>query len=257
MCNNSDLLIGFVYGEIDAHERAAIESHLATCAACRNEVAELRAARGHLAAWTPPQPDFGFQIVRSQNATPAPADGARVLRPARWFKPAWGLAAAAVLVLAAAAAIANVEIRYDAQGLVVRTGWARDAAPVTANAQTATASGALVPVSREELGTLNRRLAELERIASTQNAAVVQAASGPRMSDAEILRRMREMLNTSEARQQRELATQITQVIRDVDTVRQIDYARYQQGIGQLRGQTAAEVANQFNRYLSRVSQEK
>ena len=42
----------------------------------------------------------------------------------RW-KPALGLAAAAVLVLAVASAIANLEVKYDANGLVVRTGWAR------------------------------------------------------------------------------------------------------------------------------------
>src|SRR5205814_932367 len=71
-----------------------------------------------LARWSPPEPDFGFRIVRGASAPPG--------RPRFRFAPAWGLAAAAVLVLAAAAAIANVEVRYGAGGLVVRTGWARD-----------------------------------------------------------------------------------------------------------------------------------
>jgi hypothetical protein len=85
----------------------------------------------------------------------------------------------------------------------------------------------------------------------------VQVAAGPRMTDAEIIRRMREMVNQSESRQQRELVTQIGQVIKDVDTARQMDFVRIQQTFGQLGRHTSAEVANQFNRYLSRVSQQK
>lgn len=257
MCTDNDLIIGYVYGEIGDTDRAAFESHLTTCAACRYEVSELRAARGHLTAWAPPEPDLGFEIVR---ATPRLASTSDRTNPApeRRFRvsPAWGLAAAAVLVLATAAAIANIEIRYDAQGLVVRTGWARDAAAPPAAVQANGGRADLVPVSRAELDALNRRLKDLEAAASRPSSATV-LASGPRMSDAEIIRRMQEMLNRSEARQQRELATQITQVIRDVDTVRQIDNVRYRQGIGQLGRQTAAEVANQFNMYLSRVSQQK
>lgn len=256
MCNNSELIIGLVYGELEDAERAAVESHLHACAECRNEVAELRAARGHLAAWAPPEPDFGFEIVRS---TPRLAPASATPAPRFRFAPAWGLAAAAVLVLATAAAIANIEVRYDAQGLVVRTGWAREATltPGETGGPIGIESAALTPVNLQaEIAAVNQRLRELED-AAKQHAATVQVAAGPRMTDAEILRRVREMLNHSESRQQRELVTQIGQVIRDVDTARQMDFARIQQSFGQWRGQTSAEVANQFNRYLSRVSQQK
>ena len=48
-----------------------------------------------------------------------------VLRPARWWStvPAWAQAAAAMLVLAAGAAIANVQVRSGPDGFSVTTGW--------------------------------------------------------------------------------------------------------------------------------------
>jgi anti-sigma factor RsiW len=251
MCNDPELILGFLYGELSEPERRAFDAHLSTCPHCRSEVAELRATLGHLAAWTPPEPDFGFHIVRGANA---------VAPPRRWWRaPAWGLAAAAVLVLAAAAAIANIELRYDANGLVVRTGWARDGAaaqpPSPADGDMAQAS--FTPEQwRAEIATLERRLLDLERAAS-QQPAPAQLASGPRMTDAEILRRVREIVGQSETRQQREFAVQVAQVLRDVDRARQMDFMRIQQGFGQHRAQTSAEVAQTVNYILTRVSQEK
>jgi hypothetical protein len=250
MCHDPEVIVGYVYGELPEAERRAFDAHLATCAACRGEVAELGAMRGHLAAWAPPEPDFAFHIVRGANAPPT----ARRWGPA----PAWGLAAAAVLVLAAAAAIANVEVRYDANGLVVRTGWARDA---VAARQPAADGAGVTPGSftpdewRAQVATLERRLLDLERAAADRPAS--QLASGPRLSDAEILRRVREIVSQSETRQQREFAMQVAQVLRDVDRARQVDFLRIQQGLGQHRAQTSAEVAQTVNYYLTRASQQK
>lgn len=251
MCNDPELILGYVYGELPEADRRAFDAHLATCARCRGEVAELRATRGHLAAWTPPEPDFGFRIVRGGAAAP----------PARrWFAPAWGLAAAAVLVLAAAAAIANVEVRYDASGLVVRTGWAGDAAPLaSSSADGGVAQVAVTPEEwRSEIAAVQARLQELERAAASRDAAGgTQLASGPRMSDAEILRRVREMVGQSETRQQREFAMQITQVVRDMDRAVQLNNARIWQGLGKHREQTSAEAAQAVNYILRSALQSK
>jgi hypothetical protein len=251
MCNDPEWIVGYLYGELPEPERQAFDAHLSTCARCRNEVAELRGARGHLTAWAPPEPDFEFRIVRGASAAPLPR---------RWWPaPAWGLAAAAVLVLAAAAAIANVEVRYDANGLMVRTGWARDAgaAQPSSAADAGVAQASFAPDEwRAQIATLERRLLDLERAAATQPAATA-LASGPRLTDAEILRRVREIVSQSETRQQREFAMQVAQVLRDVDRARQLDFLRIQQGLGQHRAQTSAEVAQTVNYYLSRVSQQK
>ena len=117
MCDK-ELLLGYLYDELPPSDRQAFDRHLASCADCREEVSGLRGTRTHLTSWAPPEPDLGFEIVRS--ARPAPA---------RWrlMSPAWGLAAAAVLTLAAAAAIANIDIRVGGDGVVVQTGWNRPA----------------------------------------------------------------------------------------------------------------------------------
>jgi hypothetical protein len=109
---------------------------------------------------------------------------------------------------------------------------------------------------RAQIATLDRRLLDLERAASQQPVGT-QLASGPRMSDAEILRRVREIVGQSETRQQREFAVQVAQVLHDVDRARQLDFRRIQQGLDQQRKQTSAEVAHTVNYILTRVSQEK
>jgi len=69
-----------LYGEADAEARGRVEAHLAGCAACRDEMAGLRAVRGDLRAW----------------ARPAPRP---VLTPRGLVVPPW-LAAAAVFLAA-------------------------------------------------------------------------------------------------------------------------------------------------------------
>ena len=94
--------------------------HLSDCAECRQGLAELRGTRQLLASWAPPQPEFNFHIVRGAAPPAAPAAPRRRFA----FVPQWALsAAAALLLIAGAAAVANLEVRYGSDGLVVRTGW--------------------------------------------------------------------------------------------------------------------------------------
>src|SRR5512143_3061035 len=55
-----DGMMDVLYGEADAAVRARVESHLAACGACREEMAALRALRRDLAAWRRPaaRPSF-------------------------------------------------------------------------------------------------------------------------------------------------------------------------------------------------------
>lgn len=55
-----DGMMDVLYGEADAEVRARVEAHLAGCAACREEMAALRALRRDLAAWRrpPARPSF-------------------------------------------------------------------------------------------------------------------------------------------------------------------------------------------------------
>jgi hypothetical protein len=174
-----------------------------------------------------------------------------------WWRPAAGLAAAAVLVLAAASAIARVEVHSGPDGFTVRTGWtsgpsadapaaarAADPAPVPSVAiAPASANGAVDPAL---IAALDRRLRALET-ASRENDAVRNASlvttKSARAADADILRRMRELLSQSETRQQGELALRIAQVLRDVDSQRVEDLKRIQQGLRGVEASVNAEAA--------------
>ena len=230
MCNKEQL-VGYLYDELDAVERRTFEAHLATCAECRTDVADLRQTRQHLTTWAPPDPEFDFHIVRGA-ATPSPAR--------RWFGfvPQWAMAAAAsVLVLAGAAAIAHVELRYGPDGFVVRTGWTSAvAAPASAGTQ-APSQAAATAVSSEQLKAdvhvLERRLLELERAQSTQTVK----ASAP-MPAAITAPELRKILTQSEARQREEMALQVSQVWRDFSAARVTDFARLQDVVGRAQGVT-------------------
>jgi Putative zinc-finger len=230
---NKEWLVGYLYDELEAAERALFESHLLSCAECRDEVKGLRATRLHLTSWAPPEPDFGFRIVRE----PAPS------RRAFWLSPAWGLAAAAVLMLAVAAAIAQVEVRYDKDGFAVRTGWARSTPTAGVIQAGPVPIGAPEVVDWKAQATaLERRLAALEK-APAQPGPAVQQVSSAGLSDAQVLRRMKEMIDDSEIRQQSAAAARITTFSRAVDR-RLYDM---QQNIQATSGRSQKELSEMMN----------
>ena len=243
MCNRGDLLVSYVYDEISDRERRDVEAHLVTCGECREEIAGLRATRGHLALWAPPQPDLGFRVV-SGAASPAPIQAL----PRRRFAPAFGFAAAAALVLAAAVSIANIEVRYDADGgVTVRTGWGRAADVQQVQGPAGPAAGAApAAAASAEFTALNRRLAEIEQaLAQTSGTPGVQTVADSRMSDADLLRQVRAIVRDAEVRQQQAVADRLLQVVTDFDNQRRRDIAQLQQGLGQIQGLTNAEIATQ------------
>ena len=238
MCNSTDLIVGYLYDELTETERRSFDAHLSVCDECRQEVAGLKATRDHLSLWAPPQPEFAFRIVRDH----APA--AKVLPMRSRWKPALGLAAAAVLVLAVASAIANLEVKYDANGLVVRTGWARSDGDTAQNGGSSRPNFAIQP-SSTEFQALDRRLRDLEAAAASPTSAGGLQTASVRMDDAEILRRVRQIVTEAESRQQTVVAQQLLQVVRDFDRQRERDLAAIQQGLGTYQGLTNAEIAQQ------------
>lgn len=245
MCDK-ELLVGYLYDDIDDEGRRRLEAHLAGCDACRDELAALRATRRGLASWSPPESRLDFRIVSGSAAAP------RSFR----VSPLWGLAAAAVLVLAAASALANIELRYGPEGFTVRTGWGRAAAPRSSPAQVATPQPQAVPADwQATMETLQRRVAELER-ERQQPAAVVQA-SAPRLTGQD-MRRVQDLLTESESRQKRELALRIGQLALELEAQRRADLTAIQQ---RMVGATGAERASheQLWNYVNglyRVSQQ-
>jgi hypothetical protein len=238
MCDSKELLISYLYDELDSADKQRFRAHLAECPECREEVAGLHSTQRHLAAWTPPEPDLGFHIVRS-SAPPVAAPRVRM-------SPLWGLAAAAVLVLAAGAAIANVEVQYGPQGFVARTGWntAGDSAGAAA-----TATGPMTVDFKQQAEALERRVRELEAAAQA-----VPASAGTDAGDAEVLRRVSQMMDERQTRQERAMAVRIAELTRDIDARRKVDLALIDQGLMRLQTTSGAEL-RQSRDLLQRTQQ--
>jgi predicted anti-sigma-YlaC factor YlaD len=259
-CTDKDTLIAYVYGECDATTRGVVEAHLAACPMCAGEVGGFGKVREMLSKWSPPERVGGFRLVRQEEAdAPAPA---KVLRPARWWQtplPALARVAAAVLLFAGGAALANLDVRYDKDGFVVRTGWQKSAPvatpvavgqPVTtkypvAPAQVPTSAIAQRSVQddspwRVELASLERRLRD-EFHQQLAAARVTNAAASPMKVSADVdenrlMTRVRALVDESYRRQQIEMAYRISLFERDYQAQRKADLVRVQQTFGQLEG---------------------
>ena len=245
MCDKEQL-VSYLYDDLGDADRAAFDAHLRTCAACREELNALRGVRADLISWAPPQPDFGFRVVREPKVLPMPARTWRA-----WYTPAAGLAAAAVLVLAAASAIAHVEVHRGPDGITVRTGWSSAASQSSGFGETSSPARDAVAPARSAgdvdpalLAAIDRRLTALE--ASARDTSNVRNAStlSARASDTELLKKMRELLAQSETKQQGELALRIAQVLRDVDAQRVADLSRIQAGMRDINASVSAETQN-------------
>jgi hypothetical protein len=256
-----EILVAYVYDEVDPVDRLAFESHLATCAACRLELEELGAIRSRLAEWTPPEP-----VSLASRSADVPRGRTPAIDRTHWWRemPAWAQVAAAGLFLGVSAGLANLDVRYDAAGLSVRTGWSAPA-PVTVGAPAVRsagdagtkATGAATPW-RADLANLEERLrGEIHTITTPPQAQAVAASTGD-PGDAGVLRRVKALIDQSERKQQRELALHVAQVVRDVQAQRQADLTNIERNLGAIQNNTGFEVMRQrelLNSLAVRVSQ--
>ena len=238
MCTDSlrDSLIGFLYGELTRDEQRMFEAHLKTCAACRTDVAELRAVRDDLLAWAPPEcRELPSSWTAGVPAAPSAADRLRA------WAPAFGLAAAAMLVLAVSAAIANLEVRYDSQGLVVRTGRGAASAPA-AEAATPAFAQAQSPraVTPDDLAALEARV--LQNFAAPVTRVGMQTVALT-SDNPQLTREVRRLIEESERRTRQEMADRFLEIVSDFEGYRRADMLRVQQVIGQMQSRTGVELA--------------
>jgi len=283
-------LIAFLYDDAEGEtpERARFEAHVQTCERCRDELALLRGVRLQLAQWAPPEPGFAIANPRSiaglrsagslqavaarQGATAESA--LRTPQSRGWREvPAWAQVAAALLFLGVSAGIANLDVRYDATGLSVRTGWSKAAspgrpapsAPVSSSSRATAASAATAPW-RADLAVLEQQLKN--EIRTVQTSAHATSAAAPAVRSAppgdasagEVVRRVRALIEESEKRQNSELALRIAEVMRDVHAERQADLVRIDRTLRAVQTNLGVEVmktrqqVNQMN-ILYRASQ--
>ena len=223
-CDDKPTLVAYLYGELDTPMRERVDAHLATCERCAAEVSALGDVRAELGLWVPPDAELGFTITRKSEPP-----SATVLRPARWWStvPAWAQAAAALLVIAAAAGIANLQVRSGPDGFSVSTGWMPRAATVAAPAQQSNEEW------RTALVSLEQQLRN--EIRSTREPNTVRTAASS--ADEATIRRVQQLLAASEQRQQRELALRLTQFTVDMNMQRRADLMKITNSFGQFGNQ--------------------
>ena len=256
MCDK-ELLVGYLYDEVDAAERRTMESHLLACAECRGELKDLRGTRTRLAAWAPPTPELEFQMVRAPEAAAS--------RARRWsISPAWGLAAAAVLVLSVASAIANVEVKYGPDGLTVRTGVLRASpaqpAPVPGAVSTQAIAAADDPRLRAELEAIALRIRDLEAGGNGTRAVLTSAhVPATQPPSADVLRAVRQLIPKARAGRSRSWPGAFRRVLRDVEGLRRVDLDRVQRALAEMQGVTDTTMIRQqqIENHLLRVGQPK
>ena len=266
------VLAGYLYDDIDQTERIAFDSHLTACRLCSDELAGLRGVRETLGGWAPPEPARTFSSFEPRGASHEMPSISHDPRGAWWHQvPVWAQVAAAMLVLGASASIANLDIRYDrAGGLSVRTGWSRPAQVAAQTAAPAPVAKAAQDVAkatqdeapwRADLAALQSEMRSELRAAKTDSASTVQSASaasaGDSMSDAELRRRARVLLDESEKRQTNQLALRVAELQKDYDSPRQADLTKINQNLGSIQRDTYGELLKQREgvNYLLKVSQ--
>lgn len=242
-----EVIVAYLYGEMDVDERATFDRHLVTCAPCRAELADLRGVRSELARWTPPESltDIPFSVETPQLPSKS---SVRTI-------PVWAQAIAATLVLGVAAGAANLEVSYKAgSGLSIRTGW-RHAAEVNSTPP-AVVPPAFVPTTTP----WSKDLAALEHELRGAIAArpVVSTPVSATASDEATLRRIKQMLEDSERRQETELALRVGEAVRELQVQRQADLVKIDRTLGLMQNRTGIEVMRtqrQVNTLAQQVSQ--
>ena len=246
-CEDREELIAYLYDECDEAGGARIAAHLALCDACRAELDALAGVRRTLGAWTPPGEEPGFVLVPR-----ATAASWRTWKWSGWRVPL--AAAASVLVLAGAAGLAHIEVRYGPEGVIVRTGWT--SAPA-APAAVQTAAPADDAPWRPELSAFEAHVEQQLKAAPASPASAPTAVVDRLPAQAGLLQQVHSLVQASEERQQRQFALRLTEAMRELESERRADLVRIDQNFGQIEGTTGAAVAQQRElwNYLVRVAQ--
>jgi len=247
-----DTIVAYLYGEMEADERVAFDRHLVACAPCRVELADLRDVRSQLACSVPPELPAHIPFTVDLPRQPV------AVVPAARTIPVWAQAIAATLILGVAGGIANLDVSYTAaSGLSIRTGWRH--AVDASNNQPPAAPARIEPTTQSpapwssDLAALERNL----RSALDERPAVATVASST-SSDEAVMRRVRQLLQDSERRQESELALRMAEAVRELQMQRQADLVKIDRTLGVIQNRTGIEVMRtqrQMNSLAQQVSQ--
>jgi hypothetical protein len=274
-CPDQEALVSFLYDEFDGSEavdRRAIAKHIEVCDRCARHLASLGGVRDRLRAWQ--VPDVSPLAFRIASDTPSRHAAGGGVGWTGWVRPSFPMAAAAVLVLGAALGLARLEVQYDKNGFRMHTGWwaHQDHEALTTGALPTgalptgtgatgntpiTNAGLVTPLSPNTDATRQPWHADMQMLAQSLRQEILASrqadASSARLAptsaaDAALLKRVQQLIDQAEVRQQQNLALRVTELSRDFDLQRRSDMAQIEQGFGTLAKQR--EVESQQNRLL-------
>jgi anti-sigma factor RsiW len=218
MCEQREQLVAYLYDEVDANERRSVESHLASCETCREELRAFRNVRQDLLAWDVPAHESVWTPFATARTQPV------------WRQvPAWAMAAAATLIFGVGLAGG-----FAGRALAARGETPAQVATVQPIAQPANVTPA---ASLEDLRALQSRLSELEHAASVRTvgtAPVSMSAS----SDAALLAKVEQLIRESEGRVTHKTSQRILSIVSEMDRQRRGDNAMLLQQVNDMQERT-------------------
>ena len=269
-CIEQEALVEYLYGEADDQTRQRIETHARSCAQCAEEIGGLREVRGTLETWSPPQAALGFRVVAATDDDETD-HGTSLAAVSRWGRvrrmPAWGLAAAAVLVLATAAVIARPEVQIGQGGMVVRIGWTdamTSPAQTVADAPSGQELAASVtasdddprrdpqPVRATPVGTGGGSPGRQSRLGDTASGPTPGLTPG--LTNDAWVQGVRQMILESERRQDRALVTEMEQLEQQLANRRRAELAELEQMFTDIGDGDAELVLRRMLDYMRRLS---
>ena len=155
----------------------------------------------------------------------------------------WGLAAAAVLVLAAMATLANLQFEVGEQGLVVRLGWGEPQA--------------VDQVSPADLADLRDGLRQemlTPQVATSVNGVPAEWTSIPGSGDDPWIGSVRELIRESEQRQQLVFDNRVREAEQRIASQRRSDLSEMERTFREVDAEDAELARQQLMEYLRRVS---
>lgn len=259
-----EVLVAYLYDDIEPAEREAFARHLPGCLPCRTELDALSDVRVGLAEWGAPEAATGVGGTAPRAALRIVNTGpdAEARKPAGWRvladAPIWMQAAAAMLVVAASLGLANINVTVSRQqGVTLTTGWlgnerggVTDPTPAPAPAAVATAAQDTREL-RAQLAALQQELTQLKAQPAAVDAKAVDAA---------VSRVVQAQLQERDRRLQREISLQVAEMGRDFQVQRQSDLARVDRVLGVYQNRTGMQVMQQqqqLNNLLQRVSEQR
>ena len=187
MCDERDRLIDYVYNECGPDERQVVEAHLESCETCRDEIRGLRETREDLLAWDVPDRGSVWKPFAPPRVAPSWRD-----------VPRWALAAAA-----------SVMFLIGAAGGFATRAFLPAATAGTAVVQAASAADSTADpkLAAQQIRDLIRTELDQRAVPVSTSATAVPVAS--HLSDDELIRRVQQMIATSELRQGQQLESRV------------------------------------------------